>query len=165
MAIMIGIKKFLLSQPQCHDNTMYWAACCLVFFGFLRSSEFTVPAQDSHALSTSGFYTGPQVSYENHPGPYKAIQDDPFRQGVNLYLGRTDMDICPVRALLPYLAISGNFLYRGEWEKGTVLCLSSQHCIWRRKLQYTQFPYRGGNCSHDSRDSSSADQDNGTLAK
>ena len=48
LAIMIGIKKFLLSQPQCHDNTMYWAACCLTFFGFLRSSKFKVPAQDSY---------------------------------------------------------------------------------------------------------------------
>lgn len=26
-----------------HDHTMFWAACNLAYFGFLRSSEFTVP--------------------------------------------------------------------------------------------------------------------------
>ena len=26
------------------DHVMFWAACCLAFFGFLRCSEFTVPA-------------------------------------------------------------------------------------------------------------------------
>ena len=25
------------------DDVMFWAACCISFFGFLRASEFTVP--------------------------------------------------------------------------------------------------------------------------
>ena len=43
--ILKGIRATLLSQPRCFSNIMTWAACCLAFFGFLRSSEFTVPSQ------------------------------------------------------------------------------------------------------------------------
>ena len=32
---------------------------------------------------------------------------DPFRQGVELYLGKTGKDICPVCAIMPYLVIRG----------------------------------------------------------
>ena len=38
----------------------------------------------------------------------KQSKTDPFRQGVDLYLGKMDKDICPVRAILPYLAHCGN---------------------------------------------------------
>ena len=27
-----------------YDHIMFWADCCLLFFGFLRCSEFTVPS-------------------------------------------------------------------------------------------------------------------------
>ena len=30
------------------DHVMFWAACCLAFFGFLRCSEFTVPVSSFH---------------------------------------------------------------------------------------------------------------------
>ena len=35
----------------------------------------------------------------------KQSKTDPFRQGVHLYLGKTDEDICPITGILPYLAI------------------------------------------------------------
>lgn len=37
----------------------------------------------------------------------KQSKTDPFRQGVQLYLGKTGSDICPVYAILPYLAVRG----------------------------------------------------------
>ena len=37
----------------------------------------------------------------------KQSKTDPFRQGVQVYLGKTGKALCPVEALLPYLAIRG----------------------------------------------------------
>ena len=38
----------------------------------------------------------------------KRSKTDPFRQGVTLFLGRTESPLCPMDALLPYLAVRGN---------------------------------------------------------
>ena len=35
----------------------------------------------------------------------KQSKTDPFRQGVTIFLGRTDTELCPVGAVLAYLAI------------------------------------------------------------
>ena len=35
----------------------------------------------------------------------KASKTDPFRKGVVVYLGRTDNDLYPVRAIAAYLAV------------------------------------------------------------
>ena len=102
----------LLSQSNSYQNTMIWAACYLAFFGFLRSSKFTVPAQDCFDNST---HLSPQdiaIDCRHSPSMIKVrikqSKTDPFLQGVDLYLGKTDKDICPVRAILPYLALRSN---------------------------------------------------------
>ena len=38
----------------------------------------------------------------------KQSKTDPFRQGVTLFLGKTGLPICPVDAILPYLAVRDN---------------------------------------------------------
>ena len=38
----------------------------------------------------------------------KQSKTDPFRQGVNLFLGKTSTDLCPVAALLNYLVVRGS---------------------------------------------------------
>ena len=37
----------------------------------------------------------------------KQSKTDPFRKGVDLFLGKTDTDLCPVRALMNYLVRRG----------------------------------------------------------
>ncbi len=37
----------------------------------------------------------------------KQSKTDPFRKGIDLYLGKTAADLCPVRAVLNYLVVRG----------------------------------------------------------
>lgn len=37
----------------------------------------------------------------------KASKTDPFRQGVKVYLGRSQADVCPVAAVLAYMVLRG----------------------------------------------------------
>ena len=82
------------------------------FFGFLRSSEFTVPAQD---YFDNSIHLSPQdIAIDCRHSPsmikisIKQSKTHPFRQGIDLYLSKTGKDICPVKGILPYLAICGN---------------------------------------------------------
>lgn len=90
------------------DRVMLWAAFCLGFFGFMRAGEFTCPsleAYDSLKLSVA------DVAVDSHTSPSKLTvflkqsKTDPFGAGVTLHLGTTGDTLCPVRAMLGYLAI------------------------------------------------------------
>ena len=89
-----------------------WAASCLAFFGFLRSIEFTVPSQGTY--DSEVHLSLRDIAVDNKANPLllqvtiEQSKTDPFRQGVTLYLGRTHFPICPVTAVLPYLAVRGN---------------------------------------------------------
>ena len=53
------------------------------------------------------------ISIDNRCNPrlikvhIKQSKTDPFREGVDIYLGATDNPICPVSGILPYLAVKG----------------------------------------------------------
>ena len=112
LSIMQDIKQLLLQKVQTRDNIMIWVACCLAFFGFLRVSEFTVPAQGQYDDTTH--LSIADVSIDNRDFPellqvrIKQSKTDPFRQGVNIYLGKTGNNICPIRGIVPYLAQRGS---------------------------------------------------------
>ena len=109
--IMVKIKVALLCCPSKYDNVLLWAACCLAFFGFLRCGEFTVPSQNEY--DPTAHLSLEDIAVDSKSAPtviqvnIKQSKTDPFRQGVQLYLGKTSTDICPVSAILPYLAIRG----------------------------------------------------------
>ena len=110
--IMLKIKVTLLKSPNSYHNIMMWVACCLAFFGFLRSSEFTIPTQSGYDPEV---HLSPKdVAVDNRAKPrmlkviIKQSKTDPFRQGVTLCLGKTDSQLCPVDAFLPYMAVRGN---------------------------------------------------------
>ena len=94
--------------PVTFNKVMLWAACCMVFFGFMREGEFTcrspnTPPDDTLSVS--------DISIDSRVNPQVLIvrlrhsKTDPFGAGVNLYLGRTGNTLCPVAAVLGYLAI------------------------------------------------------------
>ena len=91
------------------DFVMLWAAYCVGFFGFLRAGEFTVRSASDFDQSSS--LTLQDVAVDQHTDPsvvqirLKQSKTDPFRHGIDIFLGRTNTDLCPVSALLAYVAV------------------------------------------------------------
>ena len=110
--IMSCIHKVLLQSRNDHQSIMMWAACCTAFFGFLRCSEFTTTSPNEFDPAVHLSINDIAVDNRNSPSlirvTIKQSKTDPFRKGVHIFLGRTGKAICPVTAILPYLAIRGN---------------------------------------------------------
>ena len=93
------------------DKAMLWAACCLGFFCFLRAGEMTVP--NDHEFDPAVHLTKKDITVDNQTAPHtlqvrlKQSKTDPFRQGIYLFVGKTGSDLCPVSAVLAYLAVRG----------------------------------------------------------
>ena len=108
--ILRSLHAQLSVVPSDVDATMFWAACCLAFFGFLRVSEFATrgPFISSRHLSLADV----AVSSGSPPSAIrlrlKFSKTDPFGTGCFVYLGRSGHDICPVSALLHYLSLRGD---------------------------------------------------------
>ena len=89
---------------------MLSAVCCIAFFGFLRVGELTVPGDNTYDPAVYLSYTDITVDNPNNPRVIKITikqsKTDPFRKGIDLYLGRTFTDLCPVISLMNYLPIS-----------------------------------------------------------
>ena len=84
---------------------MLWAACTLGFFGFMRSGEFTATGHTHCPLRASDI----RVDSRTYPSlitvHLRQSKTDPFGAGVTIYLGRSGDRICPVTAMLAYLAL------------------------------------------------------------
>jgi len=110
--IMHQIYGVLSRSPNEYQSIMLWAACCTAFFGFLRVGEMTVPNQES--FDDSAHLSLRDISVDSRSNPttiwltIKQSKTDPFRAGVKLCLTRTESIVCPVKALLPYLAVRGS---------------------------------------------------------
>jgi hypothetical protein len=76
---------------------------CLAFFGFLRVGELTSPDDASYDLSVHLSFADIAVDDPFRPSfvrvAIKQSETDPFRRGVDLFLGRTGNDLCPVGAI------------------------------------------------------------------
>lgn len=90
-----------------HNQAMLWAAFCLGFFGFMRAGEFTYPP---NTQETPEFLLVEDIAVDSHDAPQhmtvqlKRSKADPFGAGVTIHLGRTGEALCPVTAMLGYLA-------------------------------------------------------------
>ena len=126
--IMKNIKSLRSRQPKSYLNII---ACCLAFFGFLGVSEFTAPGDNLYDETSHLSFNS--ISIDNRDNPkqlkltIKQSKTDPFRRGVNIYLGATSDIICPLRGILPYLVLRGSHpgpLFR--FEDGKSL---TRHCF------------------------------------
>ena len=110
--IMARLHTVFTRNPGDFTGVMIWAACCLAYFGLLRVSEFT---------SSSPILVDPlrdllltDVAVDSRASPsiiqitIKQSKGDQFRKGAQIYLGRTNHPVCPVRALGRYLSRRGS---------------------------------------------------------
>ena len=110
-SIMRSLKHCWEAGGASFDKAMLWATACACFFGFLRSGEATVPSSSAYDPAVHLSIT--DVSIDSGTAPtkvllnIKASKTDPFRKGVTVWLGRTNRDICPVAAIISYIATRG----------------------------------------------------------
>ena len=129
MDIMAQFKSVLTKHPKNYQSTMIWAAYCTAFFGFLRVSEFTVPSRYKYDPDVHQSLS--DVTLDNTHSPelvrlhIKQSKTDTFRKGTYIHLGRTYQNVCPVQALLLYLAIRGK-------QPGPLFLLSDNTMLTRR---------------------------------
>ena len=87
---------------------MFWAAFCLGFFAFMRSGEFTCPSLERF---NDDMLSIQDVAVDSHSHTtilairLRHSKTDPFGAGATLYVGRTGDTLCPVSAMLAYLAV------------------------------------------------------------
>ena len=99
------------NEPS-QDTLMLWAAMNMCFFGFLRAGE--VCALSGASYDSSWHLCVQDLALDSHINPtklfvtIKASKTDPFRQGSTVTLGKTDRLLCPISAILPYVAVRGN---------------------------------------------------------
>ena len=102
---------FLHLDMTAYDDVLFWAACCLAYFGFLRSSEFTVPNANAFSpylhLSVNDITVDRRVDPSQIQVNIKVSKTDPFRHGCIIALGQGRSPLCPVEAVLSYLSIRG----------------------------------------------------------
>ncbi len=134
--ILRTIKRVWEEAPPHSDKTMLWAACCLGFLGLLRTGEMTAPSE--RTFDPSCHLSVQDIAVDNPENTQvlrvtiKQSKTDPFRKGIDLYLGKTAADLCPVRAVLNYLVV------RGRRRQGPLFLLILQMarislgCAWSR---------------------------------
>ena len=85
---------------------MLWAACTLAFFGFFRSGETSDQAFDPTVhLTTDNVLVDSLNSPSTLCVRLKQSEIDTFRIGVNVWIGKTDIVLCPVAAVLSFLSM------------------------------------------------------------
>lgn len=114
-----------------HDHVMFWAACTLAYFGFLRAAEFTV--QNLKSFDKTTHLQVEDLAFDDRAKPscmelfIKASKTDPFRKGCKIYIGRGSQSLCAVSAMSSYLHIRGG-------RPGPLFLLQSGQPLSRERL-------------------------------
>ena len=109
LPVTINIMRFIKNAIQssisnAFDQSMLWAACCLAFFGFLRSSEFTSPS--SNSFSSSQTLLRSDIDFDSRNSLCIRInmsKVDPFRRRHIPVIAPSQSHICAVDAMRRFL--------------------------------------------------------------
>jgi len=109
--ILRQLKALWAGQAMDFNIIMLWAACCTAFFGFFRMGELTSPTMANRGPVDCVSVGDVAVDDRNNPSlvriHLRKSKTDQLGKGADIYLGRTDEDLCPVAALLAYMAVRG----------------------------------------------------------
>ena len=106
--VLAQIHTLWSKHPLSFDKVMLWAAFCLGFFGFMRSGEFTSSSSQrpgDSPLSVSDITIDSRENPQVLAVLLRRSKTDQFGTGSYIYLGRTGTTLCPVSAVLAYLAV------------------------------------------------------------
>ena len=112
LMILRKMQQSWLDRDQSFNSIMLWAATLVTIFSFCRSGEITV--EDENKYDSSVHLSFSDVAVDNAESPnmislnIKHSKTDQGAVVVCAIIGRTDDDLCPVSALLIYLARTGN---------------------------------------------------------
>ena len=119
------------------ESRLLWAAACVGFFGFMRAGEFTMVD-----LSSPPSLCMQDVAVNSRSNPsairlhLQRSKTDPTGEGAFIFLGRSGTNVCPVSALLAYLAVRPS---RGQhlfvWEDGKPLSRSEFGYLLKKALE------------------------------
>ena len=90
--------------PVTFNKVMLWAACCLGYFAFLRSGEFTCTPGNPCSLEPSDIAVDDRENPSFITVRLRRSKTDQFGEGTTIFVGRTRSEICPVAAVLAYIA-------------------------------------------------------------
>ena len=94
------------------NRTALWAIACTAFFGFFRLGELLPESAGAFNPSTSLAWGDIAVDSQVNPSMVrihlKKSKCDQFGAGVDIILGRSGQDLCPVSALLSFISARGS---------------------------------------------------------
>ena len=109
-SLLYNIHSLWSKEAITFDRVMLWAAFCTGFFGFMRAGEFTTTS--THNLANQTYLSVADIAIDSHHNPQiltihlRQSKTDQFSKGSHIYLGKTNTLLCPVSALLAYMAIT-----------------------------------------------------------
>lgn len=130
------------------NTIMLWAASTVCFFGFFRIGEITTPSDASFSADLHLSFSDLAVDNPTAPSVVrirlKSSKTDQFRRGVDVFIGSSLNELCPVAAMLAYLARRGGHpgaLF--HFEDGTLLTPDRFTARVRDALGHTGKSYAG----------------------
>jgi len=107
LGILRKIKMSWTGKDSSFESVMLWETVLTMFFSFCRPGEIMVENEQRHDPSRHLSWwdaLSPSIVYLN----IKIPKTDQERVGCQVVIGKTIDDLCPVTALLDYLARRGN---------------------------------------------------------
>ena len=111
---------------------MFWAVAALCFFGFFRSGEITVPSEKGYTAKVHLSWGDVRIDSQETSAILlvflKKFKTDQFSKGARVFVGKTGCSLCPVAAVMNYMAARGTSegpffqLKSGSPYKGKIHC-------------------------------------------